>query len=180
MRSLPSFKLKFSICFITSCYVIFSLSMVTKPIWTDFDAFLRRNGTRARGKILWKRLKTRMMSHLYFLLRVCFFSSAFVSTLQTRHDLIRTFDPDLIHLWLGIFTPSSHPFSPLTLCPRFWTFLPPRSDNMTVFGLLRMSRIPSKKKKTFEKCLCLSSLALHCYHPEVAWPPLDKNWPNPD
>ena len=66
-------------------------------------------------------------------------SSAFVSTLQARYDLIQNLWPRPHSPLTWVFDPPSHLCSPLTgvssltLRPSIWTFLPPRSDNMAVF-----------------------------------------------
>ena len=46
-----------------------------RRIWMDFDAFLRRNGKRARRARTNKKIKIKTDVSLYFLLRVCVSSS---------------------------------------------------------------------------------------------------------
>ena len=110
---------------------------------TDFDAFLRRNGTRARRARTNKKDKNKYDVSLYFLLRVCV-SSKFVFILQGHWtlDLLTPWSPTSFTFDGSFWTFRSYPFSPLT---RF-TFDPaseylnisaPKSDNMAVFSTFR-------------------------------------------
>ena len=129
-----------------------------------------------------KKIKNKSDVSLYFLLRVCVPSAFTLQGRWTLDPLIRphspltgVFDPPISSIFTFDWSFSFDPASEF-----FWTFLPPEVTTWPFFDLSWMSGIPWKKKiirKVPPSVLLKAFLALHCYHPEVAWPSLDKNWP---